>query len=61
MKLNNTIGSPNSYGSYSGSCPNHPELYKNIKDFNLKQSQAVLNLISEIYKACGVEYKSEKK
>jgi predicted dehydrogenase len=24
---------PNSYGSYQGSCPNHPEVYKNIDKF----------------------------
>ena len=53
---NNLIGTPNSYGSYAGSCPNHPELYKNIQDFSLIESKNVLYLIDEIYNKCNIKY-----
>lgn len=53
---NNIIGSPNSYGSYSGSCPNHPNLYKKINLFTLQESKNVLYLIDEIYKHCNTRY-----
>lgn len=53
---NNSIGTPNSYGSYAGSCPNHPELYRNIQDFSLVETRNVLYLIDEIYNKLGVKY-----
>ena len=56
MESENVIGSPNSYGSYSGSCPNHPNLYKKMKDFSLHETENVLYLIDEIYAKCGVSY-----
>lgn len=56
MNSNSFVGTPNSYGSYAGSCPNHPELYKNIQNFSLKETQMVLSLISEIYMNCGIIY-----
>lgn len=44
---------PNKYGSYQGSCPNHPELYseilKNPKKFEIMESFNVIKLIEEIY------------
>lgn len=52
METNNTVGSPNSYGSYAGSCPNHPLLYKKIKDFTLQETKDVLYLIKDIYNKC---------
>jgi len=60
MESENTIGTPNSYGSYSGSCPNHPSLYKKIKDFPLQETTDVLYLIEEIYQKCGLNYSQEK-
>ena len=47
---------PNSYGSYQGSCPNHPDLYKNIKDYDISESLASLELIDEIYKQSNIKY-----
>ena len=47
---------PNSYGQYAGSCPNHPELYKNLDCFDLNQTYNVLKLIDEIYECCDREY-----
>jgi UDP-N-acetyl-2-amino-2-deoxyglucuronate dehydrogenase len=56
LEKNNSIGTPNSYGSYAGSCPNHPNLYKNIHNFDLLNTSDVLNLIDEIYANCGIKY-----
>jgi UDP-N-acetyl-2-amino-2-deoxyglucuronate dehydrogenase len=56
FKKNSTVGTPNSYGTYAGSCPNHPELYKNIQDFNLNETKNVLQLIDKIYQSCGIKY-----
>jgi len=61
IEKNSVVGTPNSYGSYSGSCPNHPSLYKKIKDFTLHETKNVLYLIEEIYTHCGVSYSMEKK
>ena len=33
---------PNSYGSYAGSCPNHPEVYKNLNKFQIQESYNVI-------------------
>ena len=46
----------NSYGSYTGSCPNHPELYNNLEKFDIIKSEDCLNFISEIYDKVGVKY-----
>ena len=56
ISKDNLVGTPNSYGSYAGSCPNHPELYKNINNFNLIETKNVLQLIDEIYKNCNIKY-----
>lgn len=61
LNSDQSIGSPNSYGTYSGSCPNHPDLYKNIEKFDLNQTVMVLNLIDQIYSKCGVKYYKESK
>jgi len=46
----------NSYGDYSGSCPNHPELYSKLEKFDISVSFECLELIEEIYKQCGRKY-----
>ncbi len=46
----------NSYGNYTGSCPNHPELYKKLEKFDIIESENCLRLISEIYDKSGVKY-----
>lgn len=56
ISKDNFVGTPNSYGSYAGSCPNHPELYKNINNFSLIETDNVLQLIDQIYKSCDVKY-----
>jgi len=47
---------PNSYGSYQGSCPNHPEVYRNLDKFNLEETSNVITLIEEIYEKANVKY-----
>jgi UDP-N-acetyl-2-amino-2-deoxyglucuronate dehydrogenase len=47
---------PNSYGSYQGSCPNHPEVYRNLDKFNLEETNNVIMLIEEIYKKANIKY-----
>lgn len=47
---------PNSYGSYQGSCPNHPEVYKNLNKFNLEETNNVITLIENIYKKANIKY-----
>ena len=49
---------PNSYGddNYQGSCPNHSELYENINDFKIKESNNVIELIAEIYEHSNIKY-----
>lgn len=47
---------PNSYGSYLGSCPNHPDVYKNLDRFNLEETNNVIILIEEIYKKANIIY-----
>ena len=56
VATNNSVGTPNSYGGYAGSCPNHPVLYSRLEEFNLIETKNVLELIDEIYEACGVKY-----
>lgn len=50
---------PNSYGSYQGSCPNHPQVYQNLSQFSLSQTNNVIDLIDDIYKKSGIEYRIE--
>ena len=47
---------PNSYGSYQGSCPNHPDVYKNLHKFKLEETKNVLILIKNIYDKAGIKY-----
>lgn len=47
---------PNSYGSYQGSCPNHPEVYRNLNKFNLEETKNVVTFIEEIYKKANIKY-----
>ena len=47
---------PNSYGSYQGSCPNHPDLYRNLKNYDISESVTSLKLIDEIYKQSNIKY-----
>lgn len=47
---------PNSYGSYQGSCPNHPGVYKNLENFSLKETLNVIKLIENIYEKGGINY-----
>ena len=47
---------PNSYGSYQGSCPNHPDVYKNLNKFNLEETYNVVTLIEEIYNKANIKY-----
>lgn len=49
---------PNSYGSYQGSCPNHPDVYQNLNKFNITESYNVLKLIEDIYSSAGISYSS---
>lgn len=48
---------PNSYGSYQGSCPNHPFVYQNLKEFSISETLNVITLINDIYEKSGVVYK----
>lgn len=48
---------PNSYGSYQGSCPNHPFVYSNLDDFKLTETINVISLIDEIYNKSGIKYR----
>tara|TARA_R110000782_G_scaffold14709_1_gene43610 strand:+ start:660 stop:1670 length:1011 start_codon:yes stop_codon:yes gene_type:complete len=50
------INEPNSYGSYQGSCPNHPEVYRNLDKFSLVETNEVIILIDEIYKKANIKY-----
>lgn len=56
-KLYNISTEPNSYGSYQGSCPNHPFIYKNLDEFKLNESLNVIKLIDEIYKHSNIQYR----
>ena len=47
---------PNSYGSYQGSCPNHPFVYKNLDEFELKETLNVIKLIDEVYSKSNIKY-----
>ena len=47
---------PNSYGSYQGSCPNHPFVYENLESFRIEETINVICLIDEIYKKANIDY-----
>lgn len=54
---NSTIcNTPNSYGSYQGSCPNHDGVYENLSLFKMEEALNSINLIEEIYNKAGVKY-----
>ena len=48
---------PNNYGSYEGSCPNHPFVYRNLNEFKMEESISVISLIDEIYQKSNVSYR----
>ena len=56
LNSKNEANEPNSYGNYSGSCPNHPDLYRNIEKFPILETNEVLSLIDEIYSFCNIKY-----
>lgn len=47
---------PNSYGSYEGSCPNHPEIYNNLSRYDMQETYNVIKIIEEIYSKAGIKY-----
>ena len=51
---------PNAYIGYEGSCPNHPDLYKNLEKFDIRQTSTVINTISKIYEMSGLSYQEKK-
>ena len=52
----NIVNEPNSYGSYQGSCPNHPYVYENLQDFKIEESINGVKLIEEIYNKSNIKY-----
>lgn len=50
---------PNNYGSYEGSCPNHPFVYQNLNEFKIKETINVISLIDEIYNKSNVKYRKK--
>ena len=60
-QLTSESRNPNSYIGYEGSCPNHPDLYKNIEKFNIKETNRVINTINNIYDRSGLNYNRRKK
>lgn len=48
---------PNNYGSYQGSCPNHPFVYKNLNEFKMQETLNVISLIDNIYEKGGKQYR----
>ena len=51
---------PNNYGSYEGSCPNHPFVYQNLNEFRMEESINVISLIDEIYEKSNIKYRINK-
>ena len=49
--------SPNNYGSYQGSCPNHPFVYQNLENFKIQETINVISLIDEIYNKSNIKYR----
>ena len=56
LRTQNIPNKPNSYGSYAGSCPNHPQLYSSLGDFDIMQAKNSISLIDEIYSSAGLRY-----
>lgn len=50
---------PNSYGSYQGSCPNHPFVYANLDSFVIEQTSNVISMIDEIYEKSSIKYRKD--
>jgi UDP-N-acetyl-2-amino-2-deoxyglucuronate dehydrogenase len=48
---------PNDYGSYQGSCPNHPYVYKRLNEFKMEETINVISLIDEIYNKSSIKYR----
>lgn len=58
LQKNSTISvEPNSYGSYQGSCPNHPYVYANLDKFKIEETSNVISLINEIYSKSNIKYR----
>lgn len=47
---------PNNYGSYQGSCPNHPELFSSLSSFTIDESFNVIDMIEKIYSKANILY-----
>ncbi len=60
-RLTSESRNPNAYVGYEGSCPNHPDLYKNIEKFNISETSGVINTINDIYARSGLNYNRRKK
>jgi predicted dehydrogenase len=58
-KKYNISNEPNNYGSYEGSCPNHPFVYQNLNEFSFSETINVISLIDEIYKQDGISYRNK--
>ena len=60
IKKNYSISTePNSYGSYQGSCPNHPYVYQTLENFEVSETINVIEMIEEIYNKSNVKYNRE--
>ena len=56
-KKYNISTEPNNYGSYQGSCPNHPYVYQNLENFKIEETLNVISLIDEIYSKSNIKYR----
>ena len=59
-KKYNISNEPNNYGSYEGSCPNHPFVYQNLNEFKMSETINVVSLIDEIYSKDGISYRNDQ-
>lgn len=48
---------PNSYGSYQGSCPNHPFVYQNLELFRITETKNAIAVIDSIYQHSNKQYR----
>lgn len=48
---------PNSYGSYQGSCPNHPFVYENLELFRITETKNAIAMIDSIYEHSNKQYR----
>lgn len=60
QKKYEVVTEPNNYGSYEGSCPNHPLVYSNLNEFNLSETINVIDIIDNIYSKSSISYKIKK-